>query len=221
MTKQRRKRQIAKTAKDIADERLIKAVKVLGYEDQDTGYDKLWDGQAWRLHQGSKKEIALMATARLGKLLIGYRSKTRVQNEQVTCAVCRSGHRESIFHVLESCKTYEDQRARMWMELGRTWSEELKSHFDALQPLDRVRALLGAQMDHVHADMEVKRATDRAVKSYLAAIDELRMKEFGLSSMVEPAQKNPIEVTMRLAHEWTLLREEEKNREQQGDGAHT
>lgn len=207
-----RKREIKKIAQQIAARRMERAIEVLGREQPDTAYDQLWDNEQWRSHQGTRKEVGLMTTARLGRLLLaGYNREAKTTQDE-HCILCRNKERETTEHVLLTCTRYTEQRKTMWATLNKTWSEELKSRYRRANEQAKKLMLLGALRG---TSRRVRKATDMAVKKFLLQVDTLRTDDFHLASMTEPMQTNSTETTMRMAAMWDEAELEERRRKAQ------
>ncbi len=215
ISKRQRKEEINLVAQEIAEHRMDEVIRAFGEEDPETGYDLLHDKHRWRTRTGSKREVGLMTSARLGGLAIGAKDTSRPAN---TCQMCQQGVDETRSHVLLACEAYSDVRREALGRLKAELPEGLWKLFaNDLSPRQQELFLLGKKTEHPLDDLESLKARDRTVKSLLLAIDDRRI-ELGGSSMLSRVQTTPTEITMRLAQEWDEAHAEETWRRSQAYG---
>ena len=105
----------------------------------------------------------------------------------------------------------------MLHEVLATYSVEQTAVFTAAGPHDKKLFLLGKQMK-AHLSLDQQKDIDRATKTFLNEVNEVRQKRYNMPSMMSTALPTPIEMTMKLSEEWEREEEKERRRIEQGRG---
>ena len=98
-TRRRSKKPIEQAAKRITDARLESELQRRTEQDGDTPYKELYDGTTWRITNGSKREVGLMTTARLGALMTNAGRSADGAQLDPTCIRCHN-EPDTVGHVL-------------------------------------------------------------------------------------------------------------------------
>ena len=114
------RKQIRKeTAKAISTARLKKWLQTRAIDDYEADYWQLYDGTNWRATEGTKEEIGLMITARLGGLLLTDSKAAAGWKGNPTCTMCgKEG--ETAQHMLLRCDATREARGEMLTAVEHT-----------------------------------------------------------------------------------------------------
>jgi hypothetical protein len=173
----KRDRRIHEAAEAISHRRLYQWLDDNSVRNGD--YDILYEGgRAHHLNNGTRREVALMITARAGAcILLG--NKTGAGGFE--CQICGLGEREDETHLLLGCPGYAEFRADLLYEVKAGWSNDMRTEFEEAPPAKQRLILLGAHLEGQSKPERIRR--DTAVKRFLIRVDDMRMHAYGMSSL--------------------------------------
>ena len=108
----RAKRVTKMAAKRIMDSRLKTELAQRGDKDGDTPYSELYDGTTWRITNGTKREVGLMTSARLGALMTNAGRTADGEDIDPTCTCCYEDQ-DTARHMLLQCRALESPRNQL------------------------------------------------------------------------------------------------------------
>jgi hypothetical protein len=208
-----RKRLRQQAAETIAIKRHSKWLKQRCHDNYDADYWNLYDGTSWRIQQGTKEEIGLMVTARLGALLLT--DSKAADGKEPLCPMCgREG--ETSQHMILRCSGTDAERKEMMAGLRSILSRGQRKEFKRAGPHVKKMTLLGRQMEERLTKTQQKQI-NRIMKTFLLEVNALRQRDHGLPSMTKAALPQGIEVTMKMSQDWEeeVARDQKKTRDDQ------
>ena len=205
------KRTINEAAERIAKSRLEKLIKNRPRRPETEDYEKLRGGEKWRLTNGTRRQVGLMITARLGALILRGNHTGDGSELEANCAFCDGGEHETTEHILNRCTGYTRITNNMLLRLKSVWTKSEWNIFDAASDREKTNYMLGRPIDGTEDDIIKRMEIDLAVKEALEAIDDARMVSptHKTKSMVDKCHNRQAEVTYQLAKEWDQLRDQE------------
>jgi hypothetical protein len=195
----RRKEQINEAATTISNQR---AMKWLAEQGRRNGqYHRLWEGkQAMHLNQGTRKQIGLMISARLGALLLkGNKTGERIEEEgERNCSCCEGGQTEDETHLIIECQCPEIriQRKILLQALEDKWSEQQKTTYQEASNQNKCLYILGMKITPTDSEEE-RMNRDQAAKHYLEAVDDIRREWYQqkpLNAVAHDLNKTQMEI---------------------------
>jgi hypothetical protein len=196
----------------ISHNRLISAINLRSTTHPDLPFNELWDGSIWRLTNGTRRQVGLMTSARLGSLVMNDSKPLAQSGATPECPCCGSGY-DNLQHALLFCEHQAMKEAQNNLErtldtlLSRIQKEELRSYSDH----ETKMFLLGKQMKH-KLHLAQQRELDLSVKLQLEAIDDFRTLELELNPMCGRTYTRPPEESMQQAALWDRMWRQQQGR---------
>jgi len=193
----------------ISEDRLRREIGKRSEANPDMPYDQLWDGTSWRMSNGSRRQVGLMTTARLGALVM---NDSKVMNDAGAvqeCPYCGSGY-DNIQHALLQCEhgTMRGIGKSLEADLQDILNQEQKSELSNLDNHDKKMMLLGKQMTN-QLNLKQRVELDSAVKHCLETIDDHRIADLQMNPMCGRTYTRPPEESMQQAALWDRMWKEE------------
>jgi hypothetical protein len=191
-----------RAAEKISFSRLKQAVRERSERRPDSPFYNLWDGTQWRLTNGSRRQVGLMTTARLGSLVMNDSKIMRQAGADPSCPCCGRGH-DNLQHALLSCSNQQmqDTRATVEHSLSLVLSPGQLDELSSYGQHDKKLFLLGHQM-RLTLSSDQQLSLDLVVKTALESIDDFRTLKLGLNPMCGRTYTRPPEHSMQQAALW-------------------
>ena len=196
---------ITKAADKINRSRMLSALKERSESNPDTPYQALWERDAWRMTNGTRRQVGLMVTARMDALVMNDTKSMRDAGAPSECSLCGTGY-DNLQHMLLNCKHEKSMEWRT--ELEETLMDSLDDN--QLQQLqssgdhERKMLLLGQQFEE-RLSASQKLRIDLRMKKFLEDMDDYRTERLGLISMTGRTYTQPPEESMQQAALWDRL----------------
>jgi hypothetical protein len=203
--RQRMSKAIALAAKKIMKTRLQAEMERRSVIDGDTPYGELHDGTSWRITNGNKREVGLMTTARLGALMTNAGRSADGAQLDPTCICCHENP-DTARHVLLRCPALENPRDELWEQVLDIWDEQQQDEFAEMTDQQQYMTLLGKQMEN-ETDIDQQRQLDKAVKSMLVKMDDIRQCTHELQPMNGRRHNRPPEQSTQMTEQWREMTE--------------
>ena len=158
---------------------------------------------AEHISNGTKKQVALMATTRMGGCILRG-NKTAPEgwdSDRKECTLCDQKTWENETHLLLECNCYNTERREMLATFNDNLTEVERKVFDRADKNLKRLILLGMKMHNGDTDKERRTARDSAVKRYLQAVNDLRKETHGLADLCGKAMA-PVEGTLAETQMW-------------------
>jgi hypothetical protein len=198
-----------RAAERISISRMKEAIRERSARRPDSPYYNLWDGTQWRLTNGSRRQVGLMTTARLGALIMNDSKIMRQAGADPSCPCCGRGY-DNLQHALLSCphQHMQDNRVLVEQSLISVLSPSQLDELSSYGQHDKKMFLLGHQMRQT-LSIDQQLALDLAVKVALESIDDFRTEKLGLNPMCGRTYTRPPEHSMQQAALWDRLWKED------------
>jgi hypothetical protein len=210
----KRKRKRKRAARKISTARLEKWLTNSSDRDYEADYWQLYDGTSWRTEKGTKEEVGLMTTARLGALMLtGGRTGDSGCGNPI-CVMCGQ-EEETMNHMMLRCRRTTTHRQELEQARAQILNEDQQREYNEASQHEKRLITLGKQTEHQQTKSQQRRM-DKAAKTFLRQVNEIRMAEYQMTTMTAATLPTRIEMTMKLAGEWEKEQEEENRRRRQG-----
>ena len=162
-------------------------------------------GKAKHLRNGTRKEIALMATVRAGAAILrgNKAADKKATKEETECTECDMHKKEDEPHIMTQCTYGPWAKARATCEnrIKRAWTKEQWEEYTKMKPRMKTLTLLGLPFDNpeLRQSEEAWDERDKATKHMLLTINSHRMTRLGRTSMTD------IALHQRTGQEWITI----------------
>jgi hypothetical protein len=162
---------------------------------------------------GTKCEIGLMTTARLGAMVAAGEAASDGTTDDNTCGCCKLA--DASQHILLECTGTKQEISAMLTTLIQVWNEGQNEEFEQADQHRRKMLLLGAKFKNRLSRVQ-EMATDLTVKKAMVQIDDIRTSRHGLAPMNGNFYTRPPEETLEMADRWEATRQEEEKLREAG-----
>ena len=194
---------IKMAAETIGLTRLIEQIDIRTKMNGETPYDVLYDGTTWRITNGTRKEVGLMTSARLGALLTNAGRASDREEIDPWCACCRDGT-DTAKHMLIQCEAMDAPRSQLWQMTENIWTTTQREEFENSSHHEKYMKLLGKQFTAT-LSMKQQKLLDRAVKHTLVNMDDLRRRVYGMQPLAGTKYTKPPQRTAQLLEQWRRM----------------
>ena len=203
-------RNIQTAAESVAKKRMDEWIQARHFEDEDTPYHELYDPIPWRIRNGTRNQVGLMTTFRLGSAMTNANRTADGENPSCPC-----GLDDTPQHVILKCVLLRAERTKLEKRIREIWSPAQWISFEEATNHDKKMHLLGKRMSPRQTD-EQRVDLDMAVKIFLEEADETRVHRYGLAPMCGSYFTRPAEATMEQAARWHGMQAEDNQLLRQG-----
>jgi hypothetical protein len=205
------RRDIKAAARKVAKSRLRAETQTRAPKSGNTPYSQLIETSNWRVRTGTRRQVGLMTTARLGSLMINAGRAADGQKTDPSCQCC-GAEQETDEHLIIDCDKLHEPRKKL---MSKVKDDDQWRSFQASSGHAQKMTLLGRRMK-ARQSKKCSKGLDKAVKTFLEEIDDCRTTVFHQEPLNGGAFSTPPEDTMQAAVRFDRMCNEDDLRDSQG-----